>query len=241
MNVTHAWKKGGNLHWFKQILSFQTRCSNSGLMKYLFKVNTLPSRSLSPWRQTCYLVYLCSPVAILQWSNIRGTYLFQTRRFKQMWPCHTGKSTCPWLLLSRTTGLPGNSKSFIRVSSWLNQCLCMMHLWIANTCCLRAKQCFYLFAYFRFFNHCVECCESHLLTIICGSFTNGKVVWLMKSDTHQLLRHASRSGQRVPRLNPSLTSFTFNKVKGKGKCLEHELLQVLLRDSRMPPQLKNCR
>lgn len=92
-----------------------------------------------------------------------------------------------WLFLSLTTGLSGNSKSFISGSSWLNQCLCMMYLWIANTCCLQAKQCFYLFAYFWPFNHSTGCCKSHLLTIICWHFMNRKVVWLMKSDTQRLL------------------------------------------------------
>lgn len=106
------------------------------------------------------------------WQSCRSLTLgkliyFRSGNLNRMQPCLTGKSACRWLLLSLATGLSGNSKSFIHVSSWLNQCLCMMYLWIANTCCLQAKQCFYLFAYFWFFNHCMECCESHLVTIIC--------------------------------------------------------------------------
>lgn len=83
------------------------------------------------------------------------------------------------------------------------------YLWIANTCCLQAKQCFYLFAYFWSFNHSTGCCKSHLVTIICWNFVKRKVAWLMKSDTQRLLCCASRLGEWATLLNWSLTFVTF--------------------------------
>ena len=68
-----------------------------------------------------------------------------------------------------------------------------------------------------------------------------KVVWLMKSDTQRLLCHASLLGERVRLLNPSLTSFTFNKVKGDAKLREDYFSRMLQNGLTSQPPLMNCK